>query len=199
MGCPWAAVGRSPLSLHHQSPCSLCASLLSISMGSWPGKGGIADLAAGSKQMNHGFTFPPSHITKLLTVGSPAFGRAFSCTAFPNSTKPCLHQGCFLLIFRFSFNLNHTSFHVIPQNKKSFRERLRCWPCHYTHFGKCSGAFSLRRLVTYVCESLQSDVSIGPVKYLGHEKSLLPSRGPLDPLTIHISSLEDENWTSRTQ
>lgn len=133
--------GKVPPSLHHQSPCSPCVSLLSISAGSWPGPGGNTDLAVGSKRMNHGFTFPPSRITKVR-VGSSAFGRAFSGTTFPNSTKPCLHQGCF------SFDLKHTSFHVMPQNKKSFRERLRCWPCHYTHFGKCSGAFSLRRLVT---------------------------------------------------
>lgn len=191
----WALVRRSPPSLHHQSLCSSHASLLSTSVGSWPGLGGTSDLAAGSKS----WLYLPSIAYNKVRVGSPAFGRAVSGTTFPNSATPCAHQGCFILMFCFSFDLKCTSFPVIPQNKKSFRERLRCCPCHYMHVGERSGALSSRRLVTSVCESLQSDVSIVSVKYLGHETSLLPSRGPLDPLTIHMSSFEGGNWISRTQ
>lgn len=127
-----------------------------------------------------------------------SLGRALSGTTFPNTARPHLHQGCFLLIFCFGFELKFMSFHVIPQHKRTVRERLRCSSRHYVHFGKHSGAFFLRRLVMYVHESLQSDVSIFSVKYLYCERSHLPSSSPLHSLTIDSSSSED-NWISRMQ
>lgn len=78
---------------------------LSISDGSWPGPGGATDLVEGSKQMNQGFTFPPSHVTTHLAELSQA----------PSSQpQPKDAPGMVLLIICCSFDQNHTSFHVTP-------------------------------------------------------------------------------------